>query len=236
MYSDALLWDPGAVVGFRSSLLPKVFPDHCSFFYEKKKNHTPLRLIPIGKNHYRYLFIPFLDHTHSLIIFSLPLVILATSQITLVSRWRIPKSFGHFVLCPHHQFYLFHFISNTHSVSQYCSVLSHPCFSITSNTNTNSVTTTLESPILLQVFYKLKICSPTPLPFSPLTTLLSQLRFPGHHFIHLPRRSGVTLNSEPHLRSQHSLSIWFFSLHPLPFFKTMCCGLNCVSQKDMLKF
>lgn len=166
MYSDALLWDPGAVVGFRSSLLPKVFPDHCSFFYEKK-NHTPLRLIPIGKNHYRYLFIPFLDHTHSLIIFSLPLVILATSQITLVSRWRIPKSFGHFVLCPHHQFYLFHFISNTHSVSQYCSVLSHPCFSITSNTNTNSVTTTLESPILLQVFYKLKICSPTPLPFSP---------------------------------------------------------------------
>lgn len=150
----------GQLLGLGPLCFPRCFQITVHSLMKKKKKKILLLwgwypLAKITVIIFSFLFLITLIHWF---IFSLPLVILATSQITLVSRWRIPESFGHFVLYPHHQFYLFHFISNTHFVSQYYSVLSHPCFSITANTNTNSVATTLESPSLLQVFYKLRIC------------------------------------------------------------------------------
>lgn len=76
-----------------------------------------------------------------------------------------------------------HLISNTYSAWQY-SGRSHSGSSIITNLNTNSVTTIPDSFSLLQVFFKLRTCSPTPLPVSPLTIVLSQLTLPGHYLFY----------------------------------------------------
>lgn len=130
-----------------------------SFLYGKKKKPCIfLRWTP----KITILFVTVLSHTHSLTYLS-TLVTLGSSQVILVSGWRIPERFGHLVLCRHDQFHLLHFISITCSVSVFWS--SH-LSSIITNSNTILVITIPKPSSLLQVFIILSTWSPAPLPNS----------------------------------------------------------------------
>ena len=101
-------WDQ--LFRLESSLLPMLFPDRCFFILllkqtnKHKNNNCIFETNPLTKTQCRFslLFITLLCHIHWL-IFSLHLIVLGTFQVTLVSRWRIPESFDHLVLCPHNQ-------------------------------------------------------------------------------------------------------------------------------------